>query len=157
MGCTCICSIYGMYKLYIWGMYMFYMGWIHFVWYSMWDGFFSPRVFESHATSVLFGDKYFLAYYYFTSQGTLVMLNTLRKVEDHENHVRWINRTTVLYMGESQKYARSACYIWGYMLYMWCIRYMCGVSVSLKYLDSSVIIPRSCVNRVFRTTMLTSR
>ena len=35
----------------------------------------------------------------------LVMLNTLRKVEDHENHVRWIYLTTVLYMGESQKYA----------------------------------------------------
>ena len=31
------------------------------------------------------------------------MLNTLRKVKDHENHVRWIYLTTVLYMGESQK------------------------------------------------------
>ena len=31
---------------------------------------------------------YFLAY--FTLQGTLVMINTLHKVEDHENHVRWI-------------------------------------------------------------------
>ena len=41
---------------------------------------------------------HFLAY--FTLQGTLVMLNTLRKVEDHENHVRWIYLTTVLYMGE---------------------------------------------------------
>ena len=47
---------------------------------------------------------YFLAY--FTLQGTLIKLNTLRKVEDHENHVRWIYLKTVLYMGESQKYAR---------------------------------------------------
>ena len=36
----------------------------------------------------------FLAY--FALQGMLVMLNTLRKVEDHENHVRWIYLTTVL-------------------------------------------------------------
>ena len=35
------------------------------------------------------------------------MINTMRKVEDHENHVRWIYLTTVLYMGESQKYART--------------------------------------------------
>ena len=35
------------------------------------------------------------------------MLNTLRKVEDHENHVIWIYFTTVFYMGESQKYARK--------------------------------------------------
>ena len=47
---------------------------------------------------------YFLAY--LTLQGTLVMLNTLLNVEDHDNHVRWINLTTVLYIGESQKYAR---------------------------------------------------
>ena len=43
----------------------------------------------------------------FTLQGTLVMLNTLHKVEDHENHWRLIYLTTVLYMGESQKYARK--------------------------------------------------
>ena len=48
---------------------------------------------------------YFLAY--FTLQDMLVMLNTLHKVEDHENHVRWIYLTTVLYMGESQKYVRN--------------------------------------------------
>ena len=36
----------------------------------------------------------------FTLQGTLVMLNTLLKVKDHENHVRWIYITTVLYMGK---------------------------------------------------------
>ena len=47
----------------------------------------------------------FLAY--FALQRTIVMLNTLRKVEDHENQVGWIYLTTVLYMGESQKYARS--------------------------------------------------
>ena len=35
------------------------------------------------------------------------MLNTLRKFEDHENHVRCIYLTTVLNMGESQKYARN--------------------------------------------------
>ena len=28
------------------------------------------------------------------------------KVADHENHVRWIYLTTVLCMGEGQKYAR---------------------------------------------------
>ena len=38
------------------------------------------------------------------------MLNTLRKVKDHENHVKLIYLTTVLYMGESQKYARK--YAW---------------------------------------------
>ena len=36
---------------------------------------------------------------YFTRQGTLIMLNALCKVEDHENHVRWIYLTTVLNMG----------------------------------------------------------
>ena len=50
---------------------------------------------------------HFLAY--LTLQGMLIMLNTLCKVEDHENHVRWIYLIigTVLYMGESQKYARK--------------------------------------------------
>ena len=48
---------------------------------------------------------YFLAY--FTLQGTLVMLNTLSQVEDHETYVRWIYLTTVLYMRESQTYARK--------------------------------------------------
>ena len=47
---------------------------------------------------------HFLAY--FTLQGMIVMLNTLRKIEDHENHVRWIYLTTVLYMGEIYNYAR---------------------------------------------------
>ena len=32
------------------------------------------------------------------------------KVADHENHVRWIYLTTVLCMGECQKYARSVTY-----------------------------------------------
>ena len=97
---------------------------MHFVWFSMWDGFYSPRVSESHPSrwrrgwnsetsgekSISLGKPYkmhFLAY--FTVQGTLVMINTLRKVEDHENHVRWIYLTTVLYMGERQKYARMDC------------------------------------------------
>ena len=74
---------------------------------------------ESVATRVGFGDEWweksishgksfkmhFLAY--FTLQGTLVMQNTLGKVEDPEKHVRWISLTTVLYMGESQKCARK--------------------------------------------------
>ena len=34
-------------------------------------------------------------------------VNALRKVEYHENHARWINLTTVLNMGECQKYARN--------------------------------------------------
>ena len=49
---------------------------------------------------------HFLAY--FTLQGTLIKLNTLCKVADHENHVRWTYLTTVLCMGEGQKYARTA-------------------------------------------------
>ena len=36
----------------------------------------------------------------------IIMLNISRKVEDHENYVRWIYLTTVLNMGESRKYAR---------------------------------------------------
>ena len=31
------------------------------------------------------------------------MLNILHKVEDHENHVRWIYLTTILNMEEIQK------------------------------------------------------
>ena len=51
------------------------------------------------------------------------MLNTRHKVEDHENHVRWIYFTAVLYMGESQKYAsiklgRSYVTIYVQVLYM---------------------------------------
>ena len=34
------------------------------------------------------------------------ILSTPCKVADHENHVRWIYLTTVLCMGEGQKYAR---------------------------------------------------
>ena len=44
---------------------------------------------------------------YFTLQGTLIKLNILCKVADHENHVRWIYLTTVLCMTEGQKYARK--------------------------------------------------
>ena len=39
---------------------------------------------------------HFLAY--FTLQCAFVMLNTLPKVEDYENHLRWIYLTTALYM-----------------------------------------------------------
>ena len=82
----------------------------------------SPNPTESLATRVGFGDPsgeisishgkpykmHFLVY--FTRQDTLVMQNTLCKVEDHANHARWIYLTTVLYMyiWERQKYARSA-------------------------------------------------
>ena len=66
-------------------------------WYSETSG----EKFISHGTPY---KMHFIAY--FTLQGTLAMLNTLRQVEDHENHVRWIYLTTVHYMGESQKYAR---------------------------------------------------
>ena len=34
------------------------------------------------------------------------------KVADHENHVRWIYLTTVLCMGECQKYARKTGLHW---------------------------------------------
>ena len=95
---------------------------MHFVWFSMWDGFFSPWVSESHPSclqrgcdsetngekSISYGKPYKMHFLkYFTVQGTLIMLNTLHKVEDHENHVRWIYLTTVLYVRESQKYARN--------------------------------------------------
>ena len=35
----------------------------------------------------------------------------MRNVADHETHVRWIYLTTVLCMGECQKYARNYCII----------------------------------------------
>ena len=49
---------------------------------------------------------HFLAY--FTLQVTLIMLNTLRRVEDHETHVRLIYLTTVIKMVGSRKHARIA-------------------------------------------------
>ena len=42
---------------------------------------------------------------YFTLQGTLVMLNTLCKVEYHENHVIW----TYLHGVESEVIMHSKC------------------------------------------------
>ena len=49
--------------------------------------FFSPRVSES----ISHGKPYIMhVIAYFTLQGTFVMLNALCKVEDDENHVRWI-------------------------------------------------------------------
>ena len=48
---------------------------------------------------------------YLTLQGTLLMLNTLHKVEDHENHARWIYLTTILHKEESQKYVRKYIFI----------------------------------------------
>ena len=75
---------------------------MHFVWFYMWDGFFSPQVYESHPSrlgdSETSGEKlfshgkpykmHFVAY--FTLQDTLIMLPISRKVENYENHVRWI-------------------------------------------------------------------
>ena len=55
---------------------------------------------------------HFLAY--FTLQSTLVMLHMLRKVEDHENHVRWIYLTTVLYMGEVRSMRKQNKYLYGF-------------------------------------------
>ena len=53
--------------------------------------------------------KFFLAY--FTLQGMLIMLNIMHsKVEDHENHMRWIYLRTVLNFGVSRKYA-SRCIV----------------------------------------------
>ena len=50
---------------------------------------------------------HFLTYFtHFASLGTLIKLNTLCKVADHENHVRWMYLTTILCMGEGHKYTR---------------------------------------------------
>ena len=53
---------------------------------------------EIHRTWKTIQKKYFIVY--FTFQGDLIMPNTLRIIEYHENHVRWIYLTTVLNMGE---------------------------------------------------------
>ena len=45
---------------------------------------------------------HFLAYFY-----TLIKLNIMCKVADHESHVRWIYLTTVPCVGEGQKYVRK--------------------------------------------------
>ena len=66
---------------------------------------------ESGEKSISHGKPYemhFLAYFSMTKVRWSV--NTLCKVEDHENHVGWIYLTTVLYMGESQKYAEKHIY-----------------------------------------------
>ena len=78
---------------------------------------FSPQISESHPSrlpwdsetsgekSISHGKPYKLHFIaYLTLQGTLIKLNTRRKVEDHEQHVRWMYLITVIYMGESQKY-----------------------------------------------------
>ena len=44
---------------------------------------------------------------YVALQGTLVMLNILCKVDDHENDVRWIYLTAVRNIRESRKCARN--------------------------------------------------
>ena len=66
-----------------------------------------PCEMTSGEKSISHGKPYKIQFLtYFALQCTLIVLNTLRKVEDHENHVRWIYLTTVLNMGQSQKYAR---------------------------------------------------
>ena len=85
---------------------------MHFVWFSMWDGFFSARVSESRlsrvATRVGFEDEWWEIHLAWkTIQNafsrilyTLIKLDIMCKVADHENHVRWIYLTTVLCKGE---------------------------------------------------------
>ena len=53
---------------------------------------------------------HFLAY--FTLSGTLIKLNIMCKIADHENHVM-IYLTTVLCMGEGQKYSiiMDSCHV----------------------------------------------
>ena len=57
---------------------------------------------------------------YFTLQGTSIMLNIQRKVEDHANHVRWIYVTSILNMRESPKYARTIWMYSGFILIKTC-------------------------------------
>ena len=75
---------------------VFHVNWIFLIseshlsrWRRGWDSETSGEKSISHGKPY---KMHFLAY--FTLQGMLVMINTLRKVEDHENHVRWIYLTT---------------------------------------------------------------
>ena len=52
----------------------------------------NPSRMENHTKCIFSHNLHFKAC-------MLVMLNTLREVVDHDNHVRWIYLTTVLYMG----------------------------------------------------------
>ena len=70
----------------------------------------------------------FLAY--FTLQGTLIKLNTLCKVADYENHVRWIYLTTVLCIWgkvrSMREYFSTISWLLPPVIYdnhhMWCIK-----------------------------------
>ena len=96
---------------------------MHFVWFSMWDGFLWPRISESQGgilrqvvrnpSHMENYTKCILSHSLHLILGMLVMLNTLHKVKDNENDVRWIYliTVTVLYMGASQKYARTFRYM----------------------------------------------
>ena len=57
---------------------------------------------------------------YTSRHGTLITLNILRKVEDHENHVIWIYLATVLNIdwGKSKACEKNACCISKCHLYM---------------------------------------
>ena len=74
---------------------------MHFVWFSMWDGFFSHGEIHLTITWKTIQNAFSRILY------TLIKLNKMCKVADHENHVRWIYLTTVLCMGEGQKYAKN--------------------------------------------------
>ena len=100
---------------------------MHFVCFSMWAAFSHTSLSKSHKShlrrgwdsktsgeiSISHGNykTNFLAY--FILQGTLTMLHILRKVEDHENHVRWMYLTYHCSQhGEtSEKYVRSRLHV----------------------------------------------
>ena len=84
---------------------------MHFVWFSMWDGFVSPQVYECHSnlwdSSGIWRrvvrnpsrmENHTKCIFSHTSNFNTVE-GALIKAEDHENHARWIYLTTVLSMG----------------------------------------------------------
>ena len=79
------------------------------------------------------------------SQVTLIILTVLRKVEDHENHVRWIHLTTVLYMGGGGgvgSMREEYCYFWIHLCILIFI-----YTVKLQYNALHYGIIRSLTNR----------
>ena len=76
------------------------------VFHAIW--IFSPGVFESHPESLATRVRQnAFSRILYTSRHVNHTENTPRTVEYHENHVRWIYLTTVLYMGVGQKNVRS--------------------------------------------------
>ena len=94
---------------------------MHSVWFFIRDGFFSTQVSESHPPKLIVPRVGFEWWEIHLSWKTIQNVfsrllytsrhvnhdNALSKVEDHENHVGWIYLTTVLDMGDSQKYAHN--------------------------------------------------